>query len=187
MSKPLSEMSLEELWQLFPIILCEHKAEWKVWYQEEYTFLCNLFKAKPICQISHIGSTAIHGIWAKPIVDLLVEIPKECDQTEYKSILLQNGYLCMNQDQRRMTFNKGYTEHGFDERVFHLHLRYEGDNDEVYFRNYMNENPALAKQYEALKLSLWKPYEHDRDGYTNAKGDLVRKYTEEAKKQKTVL
>ena len=32
----------------------------------------------------------------------------------------------------------------------------------------MNENPHLAKQYEALKLSLWKQYEHDRDGYTAA-------------------
>lgn len=80
-----------------------------------------------------------------------------------------------------MSFNKGYTEDGFAEKVFHLHLRYLGDNDELYFRDYMLDNSIEAKQYEALKLSLWKKYEHDRDGYTNAKSEFILKYTDKAK------
>ena len=68
-----------------------------------------------------------------------------------------------------MSFNKGYTEEGFAEKVFHLHLRYFGDNDELYFRDYLNERPDIAEKYEQLKLSLWKKYEHDRDGYTEAR------------------
>ncbi len=47
----------------------------------------------------------------------------------------------------------------------------------------MNENPELATQYERLKLSLWKKYEHDRDGYTEAKGDFIRECTQRAKKE----
>lgn len=80
-----------------------------------------------------------------------------------------------------MSFNKGYTEDGFAERVFHLHLRYAGDHDELFFRDYLIEHPEAAREYEKLKLSLWKEYEHNRDAYTDAKTELVKKYTEQAK------
>ncbi|HCT92222.1 MAG TPA: GrpB family protein, partial [Lachnospiraceae bacterium] len=76
MGKIISEMSLEELWQLFPIFLTEHKAFWKDWYVQEETFLKSILVQT--ARINHIGSTAIPSIWAKPIIDILVEIPKEC-------------------------------------------------------------------------------------------------------------
>lgn len=118
-----------------------------------------------------------------PIVDILVEVTGECNMEDIKAILLQNGYLCMNQSKNRITFNKGYTENGFAEKVFHLHLRYEGDNAEIYFRDYLTQNPQVAHKYEKMKLSLWKEYEYDRDGYTDAKTEFVAKYTELAKKE----
>lgn len=80
-----------------------------------------------------------------------------------------------------MSFNKGYTENGFAEKVFHLHLRYMDDNDEIYFRDYLIAHPKIAEEYEALKLGLWKRFEHDRDGYTEAKSEFVKKYTALAK------
>ena len=76
---------------------------------------------------------------------------------------------------------KGYTDKGFADRVFHIHLRYDGDNDELYFRDYMNSHPELAKEYEELKISLWKKYEHNRDAYTDAKSAFVKRYTKCAK------
>ena len=132
-------------------------------------------------RISHIGSTAIPSIWAKPIVDILVEVPKESMLVDYKDLIVSNGYLCMSQSENGLSFNKGYTENGFAERVFHLHLRYAGDNNELYFRDYLIEHPDVAKEYEELKLRLWKKYEHNRDAYTNAKTEFVKKYTEKAK------
>lgn len=179
--KELSEMSIEELWELFPIFLTDHKEEWEVWYEEESSAIKKVLSDVKITRISHIGSTAINGIWAKPIVDILVEIPEECDMDEIKSILVVNGYCCMAEDKKHKSFNKGYTKYGFAERVFHLHLRMEGDNDELYFRDFMNDNPELAEQYEKLKLSLWKKFEHDRDGYTGAKSEFVRENTQRAK------
>ena len=98
-----------------------------------------------------------------------------------KGVLTDNGYICMSESNDRKSFNRGYTNEGFAERVFHLHLRYAGDNDELYFRDYLNENPDVAKEYEKLKLSLWKKYEHNRDGYTEAKSEFVKEYTEKAK------
>ena len=179
MGKKLSEMSMEELWELFPIFLTEHKSFWKDWYIEEENMLRNLLPQPD--RISHIGSTAVSTIWAKPIIDILVEVPRECDLTSIKNLLVNNGYICMNQSERRISFNKGYTENGFAERVFHLHLRYIGDNDELYFRDYLIEYPDVADKYEQMKLKLWKEYEHDRDGYTGAKADFVNKHTSEAK------
>ena len=182
MSPSLEKMSLEELWQLFPIFLREHQDEWKEWYDEERLRLLIFLPANQLVRISHIGSTSLETIWAKPIVDILLEIPKEADMAVMRDLLLQNGYLLMSESQGRMSFNKGYTPSGFAERVFHLHLRYEGDHDELYFRDYLQEHPAVAKDYEKLKLSLWKQYEHNRDAYTEAKTDFIKNYTEKAKK-----
>lgn len=171
MGKKLSEMSLEELWQLFPIILTEHKEEWAAWYEEEKEILAALLPGDVV--IHHIGSTAIKGIWAKPIVDILIEVPDAERLVAAKDTLTANGYICMHQEGKRISLNKGYTENGFAEKVFHIHLRITGDNAEIAFRDLLNSDEKLARQYEELKLSLWKKYEHDRDGYTDAKTEFV--------------
>lgn len=184
MGQKLSEMSLEELWQLFPIILTEHKAYWKEWYIEEEEKLKEVLPAEQVVRISHIGSTAIEGIWAKPIIDILVEVTKDGNLQSFKEYLTSAGYICMSENRRRLSFNKGYTENGFAEKVYHLHLRREGDHDEVYFRDYLNLYPDAAREYEKLKLGLWKQYEHNRDGYTDAKTEFVKKYTLKAREMR---
>lgn len=175
-------MTLDELWELFPVILSEHKAYWNDWYVEEEKRI-KAFLIIENARISHIGSTAIRGIWAKPIVDILLEIPETASMEQVKTILTNHGYICMAESDYRKSFNRGYTSEGFAERVFHLHLRYRGDNNELYFRDYLNDNPNVAKEYEALKLSLWKKHEHNRDAYTDAKNEFVEKYTIEAKEE----
>ena len=91
MGKKLSEMTLEELWQLFPIILTAHQPAWMEWYAQEAAFL-----AKNLPQdvkISHIGSTAVDTIWAKPIVDILVEAPGNYTLESLCQNLIQCGYI----------------------------------------------------------------------------------------------
>ena len=184
MKKDLSEMTLEELWDLFPIYLVKpNPTLWERYYKEEQERVID-FLTIPNIKLYHIGSTAIKGIWAKPIIDILLEVPNDISLETVKTILTSNGYICMSEQKTRKLFNRGYTPEGFAEKVFHLHLRKQGDHDEVYFRDYMNENETLKKEYEKLKLSLWKKYEHDRDGYTNAKTSFIIKYTNIAKKEK---
>ena len=183
MSKELSEMTIEELWELFPIFLVEHREKWNDDYKEIETELRKLLSNCVLSRISHIGSTAISGIWAKNIVDVLIEIPKSEDIKDVAETLKQNGFIIMSADQERISLNKGYTKEGFAEKVYHIHLRYAGDNDELYFRDYLNEHPDVGKEYEALKLTLWKKYEHNRDAYTDAKEDFIRRWTQEARKK----
>ncbi len=181
MSKKLSEMSLEELWELFPIYLTEHQDSWSDWYEEEVNFLKSILPGISDFQIHHIGSTAIHGIWAKPIIDILIEMPDIVTLKAVKDKMIANGYICMSDNGDRISLNKGYTENGFAEKVYHIHLRLMNDNDEMYFRDYLNAHPEIAKEYEKLKLSLWKKYEHNRDAYTKEKTEFVAHYTKLAK------
>lgn len=138
---------------------------------------------QPVDRISHIGSTAVQDIWAKNIIDVMIEIPPYADMKDIAQILEQNGFTVMSSETNRISLNKGYTEARFADKVFHIHLRYAADNDELYFRDYLNEHPNVAKEYEALKLRLWKQYEHNRDAYTDAKTDFISKWTAEARKE----
>lgn len=173
MSRTLKDMTLAELWQLFPIVLTPHQPQWKDWAKEEMVRISILLSEySPI--VNHIGSTAIPGIQAKPIIDILVEIyPDSCWQ-RIKEAMETVGYICMSSSGIRMSFNKGYTPHGYADKVFHIHIHTIGDNDEICFRDYLLTHPKAAKEYEALKLSLLPQYRNDRDGYTEAKSDFVR-------------
>lgn len=182
MSRALAEMTLEELWELFPIFLIEHNEKWKKYYAEMESFLQDILADYQVVRINHIGSTAIERIWAKDIVDILLEIDANEDMEKVAETTEQNGFIRMSSDAGRISLNKGYAPNGFAEKVYHLHIRFVGDNNELYFRDYLNEHPEVAKAYEQMKLKLWKEYEHDRDGYTNAKTAFVEKWTLEARK-----
>lgn len=182
MAKELSEMTLEELWELFPIFLVEHNDKWDKNYKEIEILLKNALFHCPVERISHIGSTAIDGIWAKDIVDVLIEVSRDFDIERTAKVMERNGFIRMSTEEGRISFNCGYTKEGFADKVFHVHLRYIGDNDELYFRDYLNDHAQIAKQYEALKMQLWKQFEHNRDAYTDAKTEFVKKWTAEAKK-----
>ena len=98
-------MSLKELWQLFPIFLVKHNKEWTKWYEEERKSILSALPSKSTKRISHIGSTAISGIWAKNIVDVLVEVNDKADLDIVKNILINKGWLCMNMTETRITLN----------------------------------------------------------------------------------
>ena len=122
MGKDLAEMTLEELWELFPVFLVPHDDQWKDYYNEIRKTLRGLLSEQPVERISHIGSTAIQGIWAKNIVDVMVEIPQSADMKGMAQILEENGFTVMSAGTNRISLNKGYTANGFAEKVYHIHL-----------------------------------------------------------------
>jgi GrpB-like predicted nucleotidyltransferase (UPF0157 family) len=194
MSKTLDEMTDEERWQLFPVILSEHKTIWKGSCLNEETLLKNTIGLHNIMRISHIGSTAVPGLISKPTIDILVEIKRRTNKSRLKSNMQQQGYRYLEQPDNPppcMMFIKGYTEQGFKGQVFHVHLRYSGDWDELYFRDYLLAHPETAEQYGKLKLELKQKYEHNRDAYTGAKTDFIKQVCklarEEAKSAKNSL
>ncbi len=138
-----------------------------------------------ICRINHIGSTSIEGISSKPIIDILLELPNDYAVNDLVELLQNNGWILMagNADTKLLDLNKGYTPSGFAAKVYHLHIKPSGDWDELYFRDYLQQHYDVAKQYEILKLSLKKQFEHNRDAYTKAKSEFVRMHTQKARKE----
>ncbi len=173
MNSNLKNMTLEELWKLFPIVLAPHNSDWRNWANEEIEWLQTLL-AKYSPAINHIGSTAIPDIHAKPIVDILVEVYPDIEWQTLKEILEGTGYICMSESASRISFNKGYTPTGYADKVFHIHIHRTGDNDEILFRDYLIAHREAAKEYELLKLRLLPKFKHDRDGYTAAKTEFIR-------------
>lgn len=95
MGKELSELSLEELWELFPVFLVAHNDEWNIFYDEMESFLKIILSECQVERISHIGSTAISGIWAKDIVDVLIEVSKDSDIWNTAKVIEKMGlFVC---------------------------------------------------------------------------------------------
>lgn len=178
--KKLNEMTLEELWKLFPIELVDYNPSWANQFKREKESLLKNFKGEKPIRIEHIGSTAIPHIKAKAIVDILIEA-KADDFQKFKDLIIECGYILMSQSDHRMSFNKGYTEQGYADHVFHIHLRKENDHDEIYFRNHLIKHKNDAKLYETLKIDLSKQYKTNRDEYTKQKTECVQKFTQKGK------
>ena len=176
----LQDMTLAELWGLFPVVLTPHNPRWIFFAEEEIRLLTDILSEyDPI--INHIGSTAIPDIQAKPIVDILVEISPGTEWQSIIEILERNGYICMSESHTRISFNKGYTPAGYADKVFHIHVHRTGYNDEILFSDYLIAHPESAKEYETLKRSLLPKYRSNRDRYTEAKTTFVKKIVELAK------
>ncbi len=132
--------------------------------------------------IQHVGSTAIKNIKAKPIIDIAVGMRTEDDVMPYKEKLEEREIIYRGRDiEGQILFVMGDFE--ADTRTHHIHIVKYGSkawNDYIAFRDYLNNNPAAARQYEMLKLSLCEKCENDRDRYTKAKADFIARVVKEA-------
>lgn len=165
----------EEFKKKFPIELVPHNKLWKIYFNEMNKYLNSLLKNTSI-SIHHIGSTAIPNIYSKNIIDILIEVQNDKDFS-YVVNTLTKKFEFRWCEENRAFFVDGYGDDGFDDKVFHIHIRKKGDIDEVYFLKYILQHPEIAKEYEKLKLSSEKQYKNDREGYTNSKTAFIKKYT----------
>lgn len=153
------------------IEILEYHPSWPARYQAEAKRLAPIV---PPLEWHHIGSTAVLGLAAKPIIDMmaLVEdldehVPPLVARASYQfpeafnALLLGRRWLCRP--------SAGYRTH-------HLHL--VSDQRELdrhlHFRDALRRDPRLAFEYAALKRSLAARMAGDREGYTAAKTAFIR-------------
>lgn len=91
-----------------------------------------------------------------------------------------------NDDPMKILMGKGYSTDGYAEEVYHLHVRYLGNWDELYFRDFLIANPDVAAEYGNLKRNILSDIEKGKierlpNGYSNAKLEFVKKYSMAAK------
>jgi GrpB-like predicted nucleotidyltransferase (UPF0157 family) len=128
--------------------------------------------------VEHFGSTAVPGLAAKPIIDILVAVVSlaHAKATMIAPILsLGYVYWAENPKPDRMFFVKGMPPYG-ERRTHHVHIT--EPNGEMWrrrllFRDHLRAHPDEARRYEALKRDLAERFPDDREAYTQAKTDYV--------------
>ncbi len=187
--KEPEDMTPEELGQLFPIILAQPDPEWPELYEAEKTEIKKVLGAGNIIRIEHIGSTAIPGLLSKPTIDILIEVPENADNKKIINRLKSIDYQYIHRPENpppHMMYAKGYTKDGFRGQAYHVHVRYSGDWDEIYFRDYLKKNPDVAEEYANLKQELAKKHKNDREAYTDGKTEFMNRINGLARKEKMV-
>ncbi len=171
-------MTVNELGQLFPIVIQDYSEEWGELYETEKQLILDRFDSVEIVRIDHIGSTAIPGMKAKPTVDILLQVAGQVEISKILSVFKSlNYHLNQHPDNPppHLTFVKGYSEKGFKGQTYHVHIRYNGDWNEMRFRDYLISHKTSAQEYQNLKLSLAEKFKHDREAYTNCKSDFIER------------
>lgn len=161
------------------IHLVSYNPEWPKLANLEIQKIKNNFPEKGIIDIQHIGSTAIPGLSAKPIIDIQIAV-KSLEVISHRAILelqkLGYEYWADNPDKTKMFFVKGMPPYG-EKRSHHVHIVEKKSRhwrNTLQFRDYLRENLSVAKEYEKLKKKLASEYAYDREKYTDEKADFIK-------------
>ena len=155
-----------------------HSEHWRRLFAEEAARLREVI-GDYVSAIEHIGSTSIGGIAAKPIIDMAVSVEKSEDAERCVARLENIGYEYRGEYgiEGRFYFVKG------EPRTHHLHMVL-ADSDfwrsHLLFRNYLRENPFVAKEYEKLKTDLAENYTKNRQTYQEGKTAFIENVLKEA-------
>ena len=161
---------------------------WPRMFEEEKNHLLACLPQRLIRRIEHFGSTAIPGLAAKPIVDVLVEVGSlEETKARVVPVLDAQGYdyfwRATHGEDGPPFYAWFIKRNSAGVRTHHIHM-VESDFeqwDRLLFRDYLIAESATAKEYENLKYALARDYPNDRIAYTNGKTEFVVRVTRVAK------
>lgn len=170
------------------VAVVPYDPRWPALFDEEREHLLSCLPANMIRRIEHFGSTAVPGLPAKPIVDMLVEVT-DLDETKRRiaPILEAQGYDYFWRPTRGDDVPPFYAwfikRDSKGNRTHHIHMVEDHFEhwDRLLFRDYLIEHPEVAKEYGILKLKFSQVYQSDRVAYTEAKTDFIVRITENAK------
>ena len=156
-----------------PIEIVAYNPAWPSAYRAERERLTPLLPDQ--VELHHFGSTAVPGLAAKPVIDMIALV----DNFDAIPKLVKDGRY-----QYPEAFNATLTHRRFlcyptaAHRTHHLHLVDLPSELErrLRFRDRLRADPVLAGEYEALKRALAERHREDREAYTEAKSEFVRRY-----------
>ncbi len=152
-----------------PIHVVPYDSTWPAKFEAERVCLEPLLAPWRCGPIEHIGSTAVLGLCAKPVIDVMVGVTSLTESEPAKDTLLRAGYLYAEYKTDVMHW---FCKPSSEMRTHHLHLIPFGSplwHARIGFRDRLRAEPAVAAEYAALKLALAKRFEYDREAYTDAK------------------
>lgn len=161
--------------------LVKHDTKWQTSFESEAKKIKNIF-GEDALDVQHVGSTAIPGILAKPIIDIALITPSFQKVKRHIKALQDIGYELKKNDPRveRLFFTKGPEI----KRTHYLHIGEAGSDyaeDMIMFRDYLCTHRDIAEKYSKLKESLAEKYPDKREIYTEKKNKFIEEISKEAK------
>ncbi len=161
-----------------PVVIVPYDSRWPGIFEIEKAVISDTLGEMALI-IEHIGSTSVHGLGAKDIVDIMAGVKNRQAAEECRLLLEAVDFT----EATPVTPEPGHDEWfyclgktpGIAPRV-HLHLvKYPSPffNKHILFRDYLRTHPGVARDYYELKKRLADEYGRDREGYTNAKSEFI--------------
>ncbi len=169
-------------WEHFWMLGCErhfvrlipYQSDWAELFQQEALALRRAIGDQTV-RIEHVGSTAIPGLDAKPILDIVVAVRDMADATAFEESLLPLGYVHKAENDRpgRLYFVKRTAD---NRSTHHLNITELGTEcwfTHVAFRDYLRSHPKARDGYQGLKRELASRHQHDRAAYQDGKAEFI--------------
>ena len=176
------------------ITLAKHSPSWRKAFLEERAILANALALVP-CEIEHIGSTAVPGLEAKPILDIAVGVEAPHPIGDCIPTIEETGYTYRGEviDAGAALKQRVHVSHllvrGPDDqiRTHHVHVvRLGGSSWEQWltFRDYLRGDVDARKSYATEKTKLAILFKEDREAYTAAKSQVIASLLTQAQSSK---
>lgn len=161
-----------------PLVITDYNPSWPARYELEKALILGAV-GPYVAAIEHIGSTAVPGLAAKPIIDILVGVNDLADAEWCIEPMTRIGYEYVPEYEDELPERRYFRKPPGKgvRRNYHVHMVQIGGpfwERHVLFRDYLRAHPETAAEYAALKRRLAAEYGSDMDGYTDAKTDFIR-------------
>ncbi len=169
-----------------PVIIVDYDPQWPILYEEEESRIRSVI-GHLVVVIEHVGSTAVPGLGAKPILDIMVAVRQLADVEKCIEPLGSIGYVPEDESSipERRLFYKGPP----GARAYHLHM-VELTSDfwerHLLFRDALRTNPGVAQEYYQLKKDLAAKYGSNRGAYTDDKTSFIEAVVDQARRSHAV-
>ena len=166
------------------ISIVPYDSEWPNLFEDEAASLRRKLPRTIVMRIEHFGSTAVPGLAAKPVIDLLVQV-NSLEETRKRVVPLleSEGYDYFWRTDVSPAYAWFIKRDASGKRTHHIHM-VEADSkmwERLYFRDYLREFPEEARRYAELKQSLAGRYPNDRIAYTEGKAEYIKAMMDRAK------
>jgi GrpB-like predicted nucleotidyltransferase (UPF0157 family) len=158
------------------IQLHAYDASWPQAFLLERDRLLSLFPQQFI-DIQHIGSTAVPGLQAKPVIDVLAGVASMAEARALAEPLCRSGYTTSAEFNETLLERQWFMRWADGHRTHHLHIVVFGEdswNEHLGFRDALRRLPELAMRYASLKAQLAVQHVADREAYTQAKAAFIQ-------------
>lgn len=170
-----------------PVVIVDYDPVWPQVFEAEKARILSV-TAGLIVALEHVGSTAVPGLGAKPIIDMLAGVRTLAEgRGTIGPLTGRLGYEYVPEFEIEMPYRLYFHKHPPTGDQFHLHMVETGSEfweRHLLFRNYLRAHAAARLDYDRLKRQLAAEFGSNRAGYTDAKTDFVRRIEAQARSEK---